>query len=230
MSPTQNSPRRWTLDSRLTRLVVALAAGLSNVAVAAGEREEPPLVLYFEVDGKHVPIEIDKPFAPAQLGGAKSATLRLEPWRQFAFGGVQFRYPREFTFEVDTSSPGVSMWTLSGNDAKCMVHRYEGQSNPAEVQKALVDELVKTYGAGATAASPTTLDLAGSKLKGTRLDIQMAGTKLAQSVFSVRAGADVLVFVFQDSPNERGQPTPEWNRMLQMLDGSLKLPRPGPAR
>lgn len=204
--------------------MVVLVAGLGQVAIAADERKEPPPVLYFDLDGKHVPVEIDKPFPPTLLAGAKSSTLRMEPWRQFACGGVKLRYPREFTFEAVENSPGVVMWTLSGNDAKFMLFRYQDQSNPTEVQKSLVDGLMKAYRSGAKNQAPTTLDVAGYKLKGTRIDVEIAGTKLSQSVFSVRASADVVVLVLQDTPTEAGQPTPEWSRMMQMLDGSLKLP------
>src|SRR5687767_14977488 len=89
------------------------------------EDREPPLVFYFEAEGgKRVPVELDKPFPPGELG--KSATLRVEPARRFAYAGVEFLYPREYGFEASVE-PAFAVWTLSGNDAKVMVQRHKGQ-------------------------------------------------------------------------------------------------------
>lgn len=188
---------------------------------AASEDREPPLVFYFEADGgKRVPVELDKPFDASALG--KTATLRVEPHRRFAYAGVEFEYPREYGFEAAGDGP-FSSWTLSGNDAKVMVHRYRGQKKADVVHKAVVAEVQKAYG-GKAKESAATLVAGGKTLEGTRLEVEVMGTFIVQELFPLRSGGDVVELILQDSPKKASEATAERARTGKLISDTLKLP------
>lgn len=185
------------------------------------ETREPALVFYFEADGgRRVPVELDKPFATAELG--KTATLKVEPHRRFAYAGVEFDYPREYGFEASGDGP-FSSWTLSGNDAKVMVHRYRGQKKADVVHKAVVAEVQKAYG-GKAKESAATLSVGSKTLEGTRLEVEVMGTFIVQELFPVRSGGDVVELILQDSPKKPAEPTAERARTGKLIADTLKLP------
>ncbi len=190
---------------------------------AAADDKEPPLVFFFEAEGgKRVPVELDKAFSPAELG--KSATLKVEPHRKFAYAGVEFEYPREYGFEAAGDGPFAS-WTLSGNDAKVMVHRYKGQKKAETVHKAVIAEVQKAYG-GKAKESAATLTAGGRTLEGTRLEVEVMGTFIVQELFPVKSGGDVVELIIQDSPKKPTEPTAERARTGKLLVDTLKLPPP----
>ncbi|MGL5095305.1 MAG: hypothetical protein ACRDD1_06935, partial [Planctomycetia bacterium] len=63
-----------------------------------------------------IPVELDKPFRTDVFGEAKTATLRVEPYRVFRNAGLSFHYPREYMFECDLELAPSMLWTLEGND------------------------------------------------------------------------------------------------------------------
>ncbi|MBL8949706.1 MAG: hypothetical protein JNK82_02945 [Myxococcaceae bacterium] len=185
------------------------------------EDREPPLVFFFETDGgKRVPVELDKPFNPAELG--KTATLKVEPHRRFAYAGVELEYPREYGFE-QSGEGAFTSWTLSGNDAKVMVQRYKGQKKTDVVHKAVVAEVQKAYG-GKAKESPATLQAGGRTLEGTRLEVEVMGTFIVQELFPLKSGGDVVELIIQDSPKKLGEPSAERARTVKLISDTLKLP------
>ena len=210
---------------RTARLLAFLAVVSSVPALGAeAESKDPQLVFFFEVDGKRVPLELDKPFATQALSGAKSVTLRLEPHREFAYGGVKFRFPREYSFEADLSSPAFSMWTLSGNDCVLMVHRYRNQPNVQELHASVVDQILKAYKTSNKKSGPIELEVQGTVLKGTRLEVELASTQIVQDVYAIKAGKDVVMLIVQDSPKDKAA-SAERISTERLLRESLKLPR-----
>lgn len=223
---TRSGQRGRRAISRVGRSAV-LGAWLAAVCVHAAEpeRREPPLVLYFEADGRRIPVELDQPFAAQALGGAKSATLRLEPHREFAYAGLRFRFPRQFTFAADLESPLVTLWTLSGNDCSIMVHRYRGEPDPKAVQQRVLEQMSETYQQEKKKTRPVSLALEGATLQGTRLEVDLATVRILQDFYAVRSGKDVLVLILQDAPRENGQPSVERLGIEKLLKESLKLPK-----
>lgn len=207
----------------LTLLLTLLlaAAPVAPAPAAEPEDREPALGLYFEVEGgKRVPVEVGKPFNPGELG--RSATLRLEPDRRFAFAGLEFRYPREYGFEAQVQSQ-LATWTLSGNDTKLIVHRYKGQKKVESLHKSVVAQLHSAYG-GKAKESPASLAAGGRTLEGTRLSVDLAGTTIVQDVFGFKSGNDVVVLIIQDSPRKPGEPSADRVRTEGLLKETLKLP------
>jgi hypothetical protein len=199
-----------------------LLAPILCLLSAAPEDLEPALKLYFEAEGgKRVAVELDKPFDTAALG--KRATLKVEPTRHFAYAGVEFDYPREYTFEASLDSPAFSQWTLSGNDCKVMVQRHRGKKNAESHLKAVVEAIRKAYASKSTEA-PVKLELGARTLNGTRLDVDLASTRMVQELYAVRSGPDVIIFIVQDSPLDSGQPSKDRQRTEALIRASLKLP------
>jgi hypothetical protein len=195
---------------------------LLTLLSAEPEDKEPPLVFYFEADGgKRVSVELDKPFNPGELG--KTATLKVEPTRKFAFAGLEFSYPREFGFEASLEGASSQSWTLSGNDAKVIVQRFKAQKKPEAVHKSLVADVQKKYGDKAK-ESPAQLVVMGRTLEGTRLEVDVMGTFIVQELFAVKSGGDTVELIIQDSPKKLNEPSAERARTGALLKDTLKLP------
>jgi len=205
----------------VTLLVCAPAA---STAEEPKEDQEPPQIFYLEFDGKKVPLELNKPLGTEVLRGSKTFTLRVEPYRVFRHAGLSFRYPREYTFGNDHSTPGVSIWTMSGPDCLIMVQRFQGQGDPEAVRESLVDGLAEKYKDGKKKQVETTWKLKDTTLKGVRLEVELAGIRLHQDVYSFRDGQGSVLFLIQDSLQGDGKASAERVRTEKMLSETLRLP------
>lgn len=204
--------------------VVAAALLLTALPAFAGEESrDPPLSLFFEAEGKRVPIELDKAFTLSALGPAKAATLRLEPNREFPYGGIRFKFPREYSFEADLADPNVKIWTLSGNDCVLMVHRYANQPDTEALQTSVVDEMLKAYKGAKKKTSPVQIELGGTTYKGTRIEVELASTRILQDLYGIRAGKDVVMLIVQDTPKEAGNASRERLATEKLLRESFKI-------
>lgn len=222
-------PGETMLRSTVTKLLMMgslMGCVLSQTAYASEpENREPSLVFYFDVGGKRVPLELDTPFSTQILGGAKAATLRLEPHREFAYAGLRFQYPREYTFEAKVDSPKVATWTLSGNACTLMVHRYRAESNAEALQRSVVDEILKAFGPSKKKESPVQLALRDTTLRGIRIDVELATAQIQQDVYAFRSGSNVTVLIVQDALGEDGKSTVDRVRTEKLLRESLRLPK-----
>lgn len=207
----------------MRELLLLLLLGTGGALAAEPEDREPPLAFYFDAEGgKRVAVELDKAFSPAGLG--KSATLRLEPTRTFTYAGLELKYPREYVFEAERS-PGLSMWTLSGNDCKLLFQRYLGQKKTDALHQSVVAGLRKAFGgAEKTRVRPVKLELRGRTLEGTRIEVELASTRIVQDLFPLSSGGDLLELIIQDAPKAPGEPTPDRTRAEALLKETLKLP------
>jgi hypothetical protein len=210
---------------RMNRAVHMVFALLPTLAAAQEPgTQEPPASYFFEAGGKNVPVELDKPFDPRALGGVKSATLRVGPHRTFAYGGLELAYPRAFTFEA-TLKPKVSMWTLSGNDCKVMVHAYPAAPDVDDLRKTVVASLIKALGKEGAKESATQLEVAGKKLAGTRLEFTVSGTRITHDLFAVKSGGGAVILILQDSPGDERAVSDERVEVGKLLAATLKLPK-----
>lgn len=196
------------------------------VFAAEAEDREPPLSFYFEVEGgKRVPIELDKMFAPPSLG--KTATLRLEPVRRFTYGGLDFTYPREYTFEAE-NEPNHSTWTLSGNDCKLMVQKFTGVGSGKKavdgLHKLVVAGVRKAFGDAKSKEAPVKLEAGGKTLDGTRIEVELANTLLTQDLYPLVTRDGMIELIIQDAPRKPGEASPDRARAEGLLKETLKLP------
>lgn len=190
---------------------------------AAQEDKEPPLLFVLEADGKKIPIEEDKPFHLDTAAGKTHCVLRVEPFRVFQHGGVVLHYPREFNFEADLDTPGVKLWTLSGNNAVLMVQRHAGQADPAAVQKQLVQEMIARYKKPNVRETTATIELEKKAVKGAKLVVTLAGQTLIQVFYSFKTGKDTLVLMTQDCPADDGSPSRDAQKAEKLLRESFKV-------
>lgn len=194
-------------------LIAALAA--------APETVEPSAAYFFDVAGKTVPVELDKAFDPKALAAEKSVTLRVGPNRKFAYGGIEFLYPRQYTWEADVE-PRLATWTLSGNDCKVMVHRYAGITDVGQVVDAIGASMLKQFKIEGQKPAEVKLELQGHKLTGKRVEIVVATHRIFTDIYGLKVGGGVVLLVLQDSPTEAGGPSAERIEMGKLLAQSFK--------
>lgn len=202
--------------------LLAIIASTAIARAETSEQAEPPLLYELKVGDKIVPLSEG---VPATIEGSfvnPAVTLEVEPHRIFPHGGVEFRYPRHFTFEADLSAADVKIWTLSGNSFKIMyfvtsqpltVDTFiESMSQQAEPSQVKVDP------------APVTIALGGQTVEGKRVTITLAGQSIATDAFALApsAGATRLL-VLQDSPTAPGTPTEEATSATDLLTQSFVL-------
>lgn len=205
----------------MTGLFVA-AAGVAGWQ-EADESIEPPMIFHLEIDGRKLPVELDKPVELPGKDGPVKATLRAERHREFVYGGMRFNYPRHMAFEADFETESLRSWTLDGNDAVVMIHRHLGNEDHEQFRKDMVAEMVRQYGRGRSKSEATALELEGRKISGTKVTATIVESKLVQSVYSWKDGKDTVVLVFQDAPDEDEEATAEFRSFLKMFTGSFKF-------
>ena len=193
-------------------------------ANGAGEAQEPPQLFFLELEGKRIPIELDKPLGTDVLGGAKAVTLRVEPHRVFRYAGLRFHYPREYTFEADLDMAAVWLWTLSGNDSKIIIQQYKSSKDHGAALELVKKELVAVYKDNKTIEAPVKLSIRGTEVKGKRIEVSIANTLIRQDLYSFPSGKDSIVVILQDSPQDSGSPSADRTRMEKMFCETLQLP------
>jgi hypothetical protein len=204
----------------LSRLV--LLAALAAAPAFAAETDEPPAAYFFEVAGKMVPIELDKPFDLKAVGAEKSLTLRVGPNRKFTYGGVEFLYPRHYTWEAEIES-NLSTWSMSGNDCKVMVHRYPGLTNISELMRSFSDSMLQQFKLEGQKPTDVKLEVQGQKLAGKRVEIVVATHRIFTEIYGMKLGNAAVLIVLQDSPSETGAPSRERAEMGKLLAQSFKV-------
>jgi hypothetical protein len=203
----------------------AVLVGAVAAAAWAGkdEAKEPPQIFALEIDGKRVPLELDRPVDLATPAPVTRATLRSEPHRVFDFAGVRFHYPREMGFEADLETPEVAIWTLDGNDAVVMVHRLEGEGDAPATRARVEEGILAQYGR-AGRREPAKATLGGRELEGSVIQARIAGSRISQEVFAFPSGKDSIVLILQDSLKDDGGHTDEYGRVRAMLGSTLRFP------
>jgi hypothetical protein len=210
----------------LAGLVVLLAFTVSAFGDEPTTDREPPLLLYFETDGKRIPVELEKPFNPAALAGTRTATLRAEPYRVFPYAGLSFRYPRGYAYSFETAlgNPAVSIWEVEGTDFKILVQLFRGVDDHEGIRQAVMDGLLERYAGARVRQLDTKFECEGTTLKGRKLEVTLAQTVMHQDLFSFPSGGDSVVLILQDTPQANGRPSADRNNAEMMLRQSLRLP------
>lgn len=209
------------------RLAICCAAVCLQVAspAVAEDDQTPPQLFYLEVDGKKVPIDLDKPFQTSSLAGAKTVTLRTEAYRVFPYGGLRFHYPRDYAFQANLESKAVSIWTLSGSDCMLMVQRYNGAADHEGVLDAVKTQLLENYKTASPKVTSVKLNVQGTDWKGTRIEARVVTALIHQDLYVFKSGKDTVLLVLQDAPQDDGKASAERGRMEKLLAESIKLPQ-----
>ena len=207
------------------KTLLLAAAALAFAPRTVRQDEEPAAILSVEVGGRTVQAELGKPFEIETKAGKTTLTVRLEPYRRFDRAGVSFRYPTPFLYEADLDTPGVSIWTLEGKDAIVMVQHFKGRNDPEAVREEVADAMTAQFGKANVKQGEAALAHAGGTLKGTGLEIALAGQRLSYRLFAAASGDDTVVLALQDSPKDDGRPSDESAALLLLLKDSLVLPK-----
>ena len=185
------------------RVAVWVAAFLVAATVQAGPGKDPkapPELFLLEVDGKPVPIEIDKPLV---IGiGDRKVKLRLtaRPYRVLTAGGVRFRYPRGLVFEYD-GSEGIPSWSLDSPEFAIMLHKQE-EGEAGDVLAEFVEAILSEYEQRKTRVSGARIELGGREFAGRRIDTVLAGEKVSQEVFVIPHAKATYLLILQFFPED----------------------------
>jgi hypothetical protein len=196
--------------------------GLSAAFAQAGEEIEPPLQYQLKIGktaqaiSEGVPATFEGTFTnPAVL-------LEVAPERIFPYGGVTFSYPRHYTFEADFTSPGLKIWTLSGNNFKIM-HFVTGELLTADVFLTSMMQQIDSNG-GPISTEPVSITLGGQSVTGRRLRMTLANQAFYTDAYALpRTGGQSRLLVLQDALTEAGEASPESATAIGLLSRSFVL-------
>ena len=200
-------------------LLLALPLINSAAVRAADESREPPLKYRCEVGGRVFTLAEGEPLKLAGVGADPTITIRPEPFREFPYGGVKFRYPSNFTFEADTADAETKHWTLSGNDFKIMYFVIQDDVSDAQYVGAMVGQ----FGEEKCTQSKTSITLNKQHYAGTRLKVTIAGNSMSMDVFRIGSGNQTRLLVLQDNPDDDGKPSAEGRATLAALEKSFAV-------
>ena len=206
-------------------LSCTVAAALPAAEPSRDESVEPPLEFSLEIGDRKLPVTLDKSFILESDGGRENATLRVKPTRHFRYGQLSLRYPRYYTFEADLSDPEVSMWILSGNSNVIMLLRYPDRTDKDELLDEMLATLREQYGQENVKTGDASITLDERRLKGSRLQVRLAGEIIRQEIFSFASSDAGYVVVFQDTPNDLGRASREAVIAKELLTETFQFPR-----
>ena len=203
-----------------------IVAAMAAVAVAGqegDEKKEPPMLFAMEVDGKRVPVELDKSVDLPTSSGPVKVTLRAEPHRVFTHGGMKFHYPRGMGFEADFKTAGVRSWCLDGNDVVLTVHRQLGVDNHEELREEIIKAMMGQYGPENVKSARVGLKLQGKEWPGTKLTVTLVGSRFTQAIHSYEDAGDTVILILQDMLDDKGTASQEFREFLKMFQESFKF-------
>lgn len=183
---------------------------------------EPALELTLELGGRRYSATEGEAFVVEVDGRRLEARVRLEPTRRFQAAGVSFRYPRELTFEYD-SSDGVPMWTLDGTDCILLVTVLE-TSDADEALRAQLTETVGILDIEEPEFSPWSIETDGVERAGLqgRFYFETIDADMTLQGFAVQRGERTVTIVLQDFPDD-GENDDEGPQILELLGTSFQL-------
>ncbi|MEZ5923245.1 MAG: hypothetical protein R3D57_02560 [Hyphomicrobiaceae bacterium] len=202
-------------------VLASLVLSSSALAEDAGDIE-PPLQYRLQIGEQTREISEGVPTVFEGSFTNPAATLVVAPERIFAYGGIRFEYPRHYTFEADFSSPGLKIWTLSGNSFKIMYFLSEQPLTALSLLEGMSEQLGDSN--LAIEESQVALEAAGQSLAGKRGVVSIAIQKLSNDAFTLpeRNGL-ARVLLLQDALMDEGGFSEEASHATAMLQKSLAL-------
>lgn len=187
-------------------------------ALAADDRQEPPISYTLTIDGQaHVVPE----GVPTRLTGTfKDPMVALKPaaTRTFAYGGVRFEYPATFNWEAEIEGPLEKTWTLSGNDF-IIIYFIVPKKVTLDV---LAQGMVKQFGAENTRIAKAQRQLGGKLYHGRRLAVTLAGTVQTMEIYSLPLHPKGMrTLMFQDTQPDNAKQSKEGTEALALFARSF---------
>lgn len=209
------------IPSRLTVAIVLF--GVCAPLVAADEKQEPVMKYTLEVDGK--PHEI-KPGVPLQIDGAlnkPTLLLKAAETRTFTYGGVEFQYPSNFTWEADLEEPNCKSWTMSGNDFKIMYFAFSEEELPSQAfLTSMAGNFKNQADDPAKSIRPVKRNLGGKEYEGHQLVISVGGANIHTEAYAIKSPKGGRMMVFQDGLPDEKNISAEGIRTLELLEKTFK--------
>ena len=206
----------------VTALLFCSLAFTSAIARAAQPTaQEPPAEYVLTVNGKAVAVALGKE-TEINVEGASKARIKLsrKPTRTFDKAGVKFQYPVEYTFEADSSTPDVTIWSMSGVNSIVMLQEYP-KLEAKQLLAVVVPAVVMQYPAKSTKTTAISIVLAGKKLAGKRLTVRFGTVKIVQDVFAFSSSRASFTLILHDILDDSGKPTAEAAQLRKLLTSTL---------
>lgn len=189
--------------------------------VVQEDATEPPAQYLLQINGKPIPITLDKEISLDRKAGRTRFMISRAAARRFDKSGVKFDYPADYGFEADLSNPKIAIWTLNGRASLLMVQRFP-LSGPAFLRDKTTNELVRQYGRQNVKIAPTAIFLSGRQIEGKRLRVSFAKQSLVQEIFAFSNLKYAFVLMIQDAPSG-GKESAEARDLKAMLASSLSF-------
>ncbi|MFO0914580.1 MAG: hypothetical protein U0795_16600 [Pirellulales bacterium] len=185
------------------------------------ESEEPSLHYTLKVGEKSVAIREGEAVRVDGEFNNPEVTITAQPYREFPYQGVSFKYPRTFTFEANVDNENFKNWTLSGNDFKIMYFVANGRLTTDEFADNLIDQFGRE---NCQTVKTAPLKFGDKQLTGTTLNVVVAGNKMVVNVYLVPVNeTQTRLLVLQDNLDDAGNRSAEGKATLELLSQSAKL-------
>jgi len=209
--------------SLLLRIFCVVSIAWIPVAQArdSNKATEPEQNAILTIDGKEYPVVVGHQSQIVIGGKQRNVHLEISPLRKFDKVGISFQYVGQRHFSYEKLSEQVDHWSLDGNNTIIMVQRYA----VAVTRKDILNEFQKQFKAmkADIKTSAITLSYKGGKLKGDRLNISLGNIKLTQDIFLIPDRGSSRTFILQDTLNDKGMNTVEYNQTKKLLENSLSI-------
>ena len=210
------------------QLTIGLLIGTSHFVLTSeplwgqvDESVEPPIRFVVEIDGKRSPSLVAGESVEIE-GEFRNPKIRVlpEPVRRFAYGGISFNYPHNFSFEADLESEFVKIWTLSGANVSVMVMASRYELTALSFLDGVIDELGPDN--AEIAEEKVELKLGKHVLSGNRLKSELLSTKTLMDAYEVPSSKGHCLIVFQRTGDER-QSVDEMQRLIRGVNQSFAI-------
>jgi hypothetical protein len=199
-----------------TAHAVQVTEDVRENAASPGESndDEPPLELTVHVGDQTVQT---RPGATAKLRGSfrdPEISVEVAPWRRFDKAGLSFPYPSYFAYEADRTSPGVDIWTMTGNSTTIIVFHFDGVISADDLRASIVKELDARDVSVATAS----FDIGGAPHPAHDLHVALAGQPFTQRLVELPPlNGDSRFLLIQGSPSVAEDAPPEVRSVLERI-------------
>lgn len=193
---------------------------LNSFAQGDKSEGEKSLKSLFEItiDGKKHIVSEDQILNIDEVLEKPDISVKLADYKKFNNGSLEFQIPNHYSLEYGEDF-GYKNWTFSGNNFVVMYFEIDAKTT----LDAFVDEMVKSFGKKNCKLEKVTKELGEQTLKGTRINISLAGQKLTLDFLEIVLEDYKTRFIaFQDSLDDNDNESQESKDSLEMISSSIE--------
>jgi hypothetical protein len=208
---------------RPSRIVAVLLTALwLPTSRASDESVEPPLEYSVKVGDEAATLVEGKPLRICGTFTDPLVTVTPHTYRVFPYQGLNFKYPKGFTFKANVEDPARKRWILAGGEAKLIYSVLAMEMSTDDFVSQMVEhfarEDIKFVKADAS------ITLGGQQLAGVSMKTAIAGHKLAVDVYRLPSrGSETRFLMIQDHLDPSGNRSKEGIELLAQMDASLVI-------